>query len=343
MQRLNCTKILNGAKIKAVEQIQICNYEKTNKPYPKWEFKETNYLGQEIDNKFGWSRKLEKYKFIYTVINNNIYYTHEGEVLKITDKEIQQTFNLYVRLIEVIESFSHRDDFTHYLFHEAKNSLAEEEQEVNEYNELGALRKLLNNDATLDLQLKEIGKTRQIIVRLNDEMKEAIAHWKAHKITGSELDTIRNKKDEYIQYYTSKLEYLSNKYKNTSEKTKYRRRKLLKACFNSTELYSIEFIKNPTLLMKNISSCEFIIRQYCKWFNEVKFDIEIAINNRIKKNEDKKIKRAQKKSNRELESERRTQILSSYIKSNLSLSAIAKETNISKSAIQRILNKLRNN
>ncbi len=280
MKKLSCRAILKEIKRKTEEEILVLEYTHSNDPYPVYQYpqpEETNYKGEVVKFTFGWARRQKKNMFMYRVIFDYIFYTMEGKKLKVSDGEIQTLFNTYFRRLEVVESFEHRDEFTTHLYAQAMEVLETENREAEEHKSQGFLRRLLDKDSTLELQVKKIREIEQKLRKLNNDMKQARSDWDDKEITGSELDEIREGKDRSIAYFTAYLIHLNDKYKRTSESAKYRRRKFLKSCFDSKHLYGTDIpVESPVLVFKNASTLKFIIEQYCSWYNNVKFVNEIA-------------------------------------------------------------------
>lgn len=337
MVRMNCAEILR--KRKEENEALTLIYEKTYETYPFWQ--DSSIQNDNSRYKASWTRKSKKYTFIYKVIFSATYWVEEGNKLNVSDGEIQDVFNSFARRLEVVESFDHLDEFSLHLYNQCLSVLAKEKGEVNDYNKQSTFRKWLDKDSTLDLQLKEINVIRRTLNKLNNELESAIKDWRFKKINETELDEIRNLKDKDIWYFEDYLEHLTDKYKRVSETAKYKRRKFLKSCFDRKDQLIEQPVENPKLIFKNTSSLSFMISEYCKWFNKVKFPNEIKQAVKDKNNARLKGERAFKVAPRQLELERRTNILTPYIDSNKSYAKIAIEVDLPKSTVQRILNTLR--
>jgi predicted DNA binding protein len=302
-------------------------YERTTEPYESSRMEEyKDYLGETV-NIGSWSRTQQKYSFIYTVIFSKLYFDDEGKRLKVSDAEIQNTFNKFGRTLEVLNSQEYLNEFHAYLFQEAKKVLELEKREQQAYNKKHLLRKLLDNDSMLHLQMRVIQKTSDKLKEIDSKMYALINDWKHRKITAIELDYERNRLDEAREYYRDLLDHLVAKYKSKSESGHYRRRKNLKSCFNHSDLYNPKHDEQPEILERNLSTVTFMLEEYCRWYNE-RFADEI---NSSKTNV----------TPRNLEHMRRISLLTPYLRSDLSIANIAEQTGISKSAVQRILSQLR--
>jgi len=305
-------------------------YERTSEPYESYyeESEHFDYLGKRIGYNT-WTRVQQKYGFIYRVIFTKLYHNDEGRRLNISDAEIQTLFNKFVYTLEVLEEQDHLEEFHDYLHAQAKAVLELEKKEQEAYNKKSLLRKLIDNDSMLSLQNKAVDDATKRLKEVNSKMNNLFNDWKHKKISTEELAVGRDKYDDAIEYYRDLLNYLTAKYKATSENGHYRRRKNVKNCFHYKDLYNPVDDKRPQVRHKNLSTVKFMLEEYCVWYNRT-FAAEIAA-----------AKKTKEPSAREQERLRRFEVLTPYKESKLSISKISEETGISKSAVQRILSELR--
>lgn len=328
MERLNCAALKRRIKNNVELYPWTIEYERTNDPYPRaTEATYSDYLGESVSTNGGWSRVQRKYGFIYLVIFEKKYYNNEGHRLNISDAEIQSVFNKFARTLEVLEGFDAIDEFHSYLYEKALEVVKLEEHELEAYRKKTFVAKLIDNDSTLDLQRNEITRTSKDLILIDGKIRSMINDWKEKKITGSQMDGQRLKLDEAREFFRDKLDYLLEKYKRESESGHYKRRKLLKSCFDHRELYNLNESTTPHIRHRNLSTVTFMLEEYCRW-HKYRFATEIA--------EFKK-----KPSAKDVEYQRRVEILMPYTGSSLSIKKIAEKTAISSSAVQRILSELR--
>lgn len=343
MEKMNFTTLKNQIKLMVDTYYLTHEYEQTNDPYPNKSKEEySDYLGKTIDLKGAWSKNQEKHAFIYVVIFNKLYYRKEGLKLGVTDFEIQDTFNKFIRTIEVYEGFEHKAEFRQYLWQKTLEVFELEKREQKDYQDKTFLRRLLDTDSMLILHLKQIDIVRKDFMRIDGRIRSMLNDWKNKQITGSEMDAIREQLDNSREYFRNKLYYLQEKYKTVSENGHYRRRKLLKNCFSYKELDEANSEAPMELNYKNLTTVKFIVEEYCRWYNK-RFSNEIKDANKIAVNRAKQAKRKQLKLNSKqyTQKQERIQLVERLYKEKMSIREIAKQTQLPRSTVNRIVSELK--
>lgn len=319
MKRVNCSELKRNIRAKIDRYPLELNYSNSNDPFPRKVKESYDYLGKQIQINGTWSWIQRKKAFIYYVIFEQTFHIDEGRKLKVSPVEINETFTKYTYMLEVVEKFEYSDEFFRFLFKKAKEVIVEEKAELKKFQSNGSfLNRLLGSYDILNHDLQTMKRVASKLIEIDNKMKDAISKWEERILSGNELDEIRKDLDSARSYYRDYLDHLIQKYKQKSELKRFKRRRILKGCFKSSELKDEQSTNIPTLKFNNISTLNFLIEEYCKWFND-KFRNEIVAERQ------KKIP-----SKREIEYKNRCELLKPYMKSTLSLSKIAREVGLSK-------------
>ncbi len=337
MERLNFEELMRMVNKKIESQPLTLLYEKTNEPFHFKMKEELDFRGRPIDKSNYWLRNARKYAIIYATIFNNKLHTGEAEKYNVTDSEVQSNFNKFIYLLELFESFTHLDEFTHHIYDAARDVLRLEQQEHEQWKSKIFLRRILDKESTRGNQLRELSSVSNKLREVNNKCHIILDDVRHERISGAELDMVYPHLNEALDFYKEKLQATKARYKKFSDSYEQRKRKHLKASFSSQDLYSAVKVDFPTLRHSNTSVLTFQIRMYCSWYNK-RFS-EYFPTQQQKRNTKRKSDRVIKKNNRLAEKHQLTCEIIRLSNAGYSQRKIASQLKTSKSTVQRTLAK----
>ncbi|MGV6862606.1 MAG: hypothetical protein ACWA41_12605 [Putridiphycobacter sp.] len=344
MDEFNYDKLKKQVRKLCKEQPLIKEYKHSDERYPRNVEQERSFDGEVIPTIGSNSRFQRKSQFIYNVIFSGIYHNNEGDKLKVSDAEIQTKFNKYYRWVEVLESFDIEDEFIQEIYQEARQVLEDEQAELDDFENSKWIEKVLHPDKYLVSLRSELLRYKIELKKIDKKKYELHDSIKYRKIKGEQYDIEMDKLEDGYHLFRSLIDSRMMKYKQKSETAFERKRLRLRGCFEFKDLHNPDPVPNPRLKYRNIVVTSFLVNEYCQW-KKGRIRTVQANTREQRKNEKKKQKRADNKSNtpQAIQYEERKSQIRPLWERGINPSKIAKQTEIPKSTVQRIVNDLKEN
>jgi hypothetical protein len=252
MEKLTFTSLEKKIREKINSFTYVFQYEEISEPY--------------TDNR-GFRSDGPKYKeqYVNEVIHSNVLHTRLKNKFGITEELLQETFKKYASALAVCDEVEHKEEFDQYLYDEVNQLIEIEIERDKRYDKLSKRNKIdrisefpvaftIERDKS-DTAMKMVSET------IHFELDQLIAN-KINKTTYTKsLKTQLKVYAKHKEWYdiTDKL------YQKHTKSREY----ILPTLINFRELDSDEE-KNvePWTYTKSI----FYLREYCKWYNSVKFN-----------------------------------------------------------------------
>ncbi len=250
---------------------------------------------------------------------------------------MQKLYNSFRVRQDKFNSFEHKDEFREYVHKLAVDSLKTVRNEQKKFDEQNLVFRILYSNPTMKARRKQISSIRDRVTHLNEVMTQNMQRYKEREISIQEFDDIRCDVDELLEYYYEKIQELNSEYGKVSDLPQYKRRRRLMMSFRIDDLEPHERIFIPQFFFRNKTTINFLIEEYCRWFNNVKFKEEIEDQQRETKNRKRREDRAMKTSDQEKKRKKNQRKLKKYLDSPLSYGEISRITEIPKTTVRRLL------
>lgn len=252
MEKLTFTSLEKKIQEKINSFSNVFQYEEISEPY-------TDNRGFRIED--------PKYKEIYVneVIHSNLLHTRLKNKFGITEELIQETFKKYASALAVCEEVEYKEEFDQYIYDEVKQLIEIGIEREKRYDKLSKRNKIdrisefpvaftIERDKS-DTAMKMITETLHIeldqLIEKNIDKKTYTKYLNTHLKVYTKHKEWFDITDKLYQKHTKSREY------NLPTLINFRK-------LNSEEEKNVE----PWSYSKSI----FYLREYCKWYNGVKFN-----------------------------------------------------------------------
>ncbi|MEZ4936526.1 MAG: hypothetical protein R2799_02930 [Crocinitomicaceae bacterium] len=338
MKKLVASKVKSMAKTNAEKCTLLYNLDFDEhvyfeRPEQEWSSDERVLLSGDVN------RFTLKYQFIYHCIYTNSFNRSKADTYGVTEEDVHVTFRKLVAYLKEIEKFEEMDEFLNYLFEETKNVYEIEKSEYDEIYNGKLLDRLCHREKYFTTLKIELNDARIKVRDYEFQIDRYLNQLRRREISGTEYETLTSKFLDNSDYWKYRFIDLKDKVKKMGSTSKQKRRSALKKCIPPRILNGLIPLNKQTFAPMSVGICEFVIDEYCRWYNN-KYKPEIKAYQKHNKNTALRLKR-EANSSASQKRKIRMKVLVDYVESTLSIRKIAELTQIPLATVQRYMVLLR--
>lgn len=300
MLRKNCKQILEGIQLSCEQnpkQLNLINAE----------LADFNEIMEEYNSKV--KRKdiktalwRAKSQFVYLAIRTKTYHSAIAKKLHISRRYIQDVYNKFSYSYQWLIEQEHLPEFTEYIYAQARIAYLDEIKKAEEFENSGILNKFVNPSPPKYWSLSRITESNKKIQYLLMEIKILNSQLSSQEINSTEFHTKKMKLTAEIDSETPKIRYELNRlnaYKGGEAVKNF----LYIGSIPFKHLFTYDLSDDKRLRLTSVTKNKFLIREYCRWFNAIKYVNEIKTARTQKNNYRRKASYNSLNNNKKLEKE----------------------------------------